>query len=155
MWITCHGVAWQAYSSDGADMGITLENCRATLAKASAAGGVDSSMAAMAVMIGPLFHTWFLSAGLTSLYCLFFCEAGTKEVAVAHLMHGIFMCVAGLMHARNAGLIPAGPLPVDAQVNQAAKDILLPWAVMCSTIGSICLAAFALSAGNNAKSKTE
>ena len=42
----------KAYAADGADMGITLENCRATLAKAGAAGGVESSMAAMAVMIG-------------------------------------------------------------------------------------------------------
>ncbi len=145
----------KAYAADGADMGITLENCRATLAKAGAAGGVESSMAAMAVMIGPLFHAWFLAAGLASLYCLAVCEPGTKEVAVAHLMHGIFMCVAGVMHARNAGLVPAVGFPLDPQINQSAKAILTPWAVMCTVIGSLCMVAFSLSAGNDAKSKTD
>ena len=137
----------KAYAADGADMGITLENCRATLAKAGAAGGVESSMAAMAVMIGPLFHAWFLAAGLASIYCLAACEAGTKEVAVAHLTHASFMTVAGLMHLNNGGLISLGFWPASPHVTAEAKAILPPWAIMCSTVGAVCWAAFFVSAG--------
>ena len=141
-----------AYAADGADMGITYSNCKSGFAKMAKLGQTEASIVAMNAIIGPLFHAFFFAAGMGSLYCLLCLEAGTKSVAVAHLIHGTFMSTAGLMHANNGGLIgPLGFWPVDANVNKAARDILPPWAIMCSTIGLVCWAAFFVSAGVEGK----
>ena len=107
----------------------------------------EPQITAMVVMIGPLFHTWFLAVGLGALYSLFSLEAGTKDVAVAHLTHASFMTVAGLMHLNNGGLISLGFWPASPHVTAEAKAILPPWAIMCSTVGAVCWAAFFVSAG--------
>ena len=140
------------YSADGADMGITYDGCVASLAKMAYR---EPQITAMVVMIGPLFHTWFLAVGLGALYSLFSLEAGTKEVAVAHLTHASFMTVAGLMHMNNGGLISLGFWPASPHVTAEAKAILPPWAIMCSTVGAVCWAAFFVSAGKESgKAKT-
>ena len=98
------------YSADGADMGITYDGCVASLAKMAYR---EPQITAMVVMIGPLFHTWFLAVGLGALYSLI-----------------------------SLGFWPASP-----HVTAEAKAILPPWAIMCSTVGAVCWAAFFVSAG--------
>ncbi len=68
------------YAADGADMGITYDGCVSSLAKMAYR---EPQITAMVVMIGPLFHTWFLAVGLGALYSLISLEAGTKDVSAA------------------------------------------------------------------------
>ena len=58
-----------------ARMGITYDGCVSSLAKMAYR---EPQITAMVVMIGPLFHTWFLAVGLGALYSLIALEAGTK-----------------------------------------------------------------------------
>ena len=60
------------------------------------------------------------------------------------------MTVAGLMHLNNGGLISLGFWPASPHVTAEAKAILPPWAIMCSTVGAVCWAAFFVSAGGRA-----
>ena len=70
------------FAADGADMGITYDGCVSSLAKMAYR---EPQITAMVVMIGPLFHTWFLAVGLGALYSLIALEAGTKDVSAATL----------------------------------------------------------------------
>ena len=146
-----------SFAADGAELGITKENCAASFKKMAGMGNNEENMVAMTVLYPPLMHTWFLAAGLASLYCLFTCEAGTKEVAICHLHAGIFMLGAGFQHLNNGGLLPPAVSafwPVNENVNAATSKMLLSWAVMCNSIGALCMYAFFASSGKAAKTKT-
>jgi hypothetical protein len=63
-----------------------------------------------------------------------------------------YLSMAGFLHANNGGLTPAASAfwPVIPNVTDANQAIMLPWFVLCSSVGIVSMAAFFLSAGKPA-----
>ena len=71
---------------------------------------------------------------------LAFLKKGTKEVAIAHLMHAVWGYSVCCCHAQNAGF-----LPIPSEVDPSVQPMLAPFVVMTFTLGSLSAAAAYLS----------
>ena len=70
---------------------------------------------------------------------LAFLKKGTKEVAIAHLMHAVWGYSVCLCHAQNAGFIGT------PEIDPSVSPMLAPFVVMTFVLGSLSTAAAYLS----------
>ena len=146
-----------AMVANGEPIPITYAGCQAGFKKMARLGPTESALVSIALLIQPLFEAWFLAAGLGALYSLFVLGAGSKSVAVVHLIHAVFMLTACMIHGKTSGVFSAlaDVWPVDPIIDGPVRGMLVPWAGMTGFIGTTCLVAFVLTSGASDKTKSE
>ena len=87
----------------------------------------------------------FFAMGVGALYALVFLAKGTDEVAVVHLIHGVWGITVCLVNSQNAGLLP---VPAEVNIDQSTQAKLVPFCVLTGVQATLYLSAFFLSRGN-------
>ena len=101
---------------------------------------VEARFAAAALIFPRVEAALFFGMGMGAVVSLAFLKKGTKEVAIAHLMHAVWGYSVCCCHAQNAGF-----LPIPSEIDPSVQPMLAPFVVMTFTLGSLSAAAAYLS----------
>ena len=124
---------------------ISFEQCQQIGASIVKGGEAEMGWLTLAISKARAENCFALGMGIGALYGLLFLRKGTKEVAVVHLMHGVWATSVCIVNAQNAGMLSFANIPAEANIDAGSQTKLAPFVVITGVQAALDMSAFLLS----------